>query len=136
MKSEFMVRRDPNIARELFRCFRFGLVGLAAAMVHMGVAIFLNRVSNFSVLASNAVGFLIAFSVSFLGQYYWTFRSAASMRGAVSKYFLIAMMAFLVNNLVLVWLVEQNVVGDVEALLIAAAVIPAITYLLGRFWVF
>jgi putative flippase GtrA len=115
---------------------RFITTGLAAAAVHLTVALTLISYSGVAALPANLVGFLTAFAASFTGQYYWTFRSTRSLSSAIRRFFLVAFGAFLVNNVVLITLLDIDVMSEPMAVTLAVFVIPAISYALGRFWAF
>ena len=121
---------------ELLFVSRFGLIGVAATVTHLVVAFALLKVSRLPVLGANLVAFLIAFGVSFSGNYFWTFRARGGIRSAVGRYLLIASTAFLINNVVLVALIRDDRLSPFAATAVAALVVPCFTFLASRFWGF
>jgi putative flippase GtrA len=123
-------------AEELLTVSRFSLVGIAAAGIHIGIVWILIAQTDISVLIANFVAFLVAFGFSFIGQYFWTFRSTSNLRRTLLRFFSVALGAFITNNLILVVLLNTQLLDDLLAAVFAVFVIPLITYLAGRFWAF
>ncbi|MFN2202597.1 MAG: GtrA family protein [Caldilineaceae bacterium] len=114
--------------------YRFVIVGLVAAAVHVGVAWTLIVHFDTSPMAANFSGFGLAFATSFIGQYVWTFRSSRRLIDAILRFALISAGAFGVNNLLLWSVLHENLVPAPAATVAAACVIPAVSYLGNRFW--
>lgn len=123
-------------AEELLTVSRFSVVGITATCIHIGIVWILISESAQNVLIANFVAFLVAFAFSFIGQYFWTFRSTSDLRQTLIRFFFVALGAFLANNLSLVALLRVELLSDLFAAVFAAFVIPLITYLAGRFWAF
>ena len=115
---------------------RFTLVGLAAACVHIGIVWGLITQLGIEALLANFVAFLTAFIVSFTGQYLWTFRSDRAWQSALKRFFLVSLSGFALNNIALITLLSLEFMSDSHAAILAACIIPAITYLAGRLWAF
>lgn len=112
------------------------LVGVAAACVHISIVWALITELGIEALLANLAAFLTAFSVSFMGQYLWTFRSKRYWQSAIVRFFLISLLGFAANNLVLITLLDMGVMSDSLAAVLSACIIPVVTYLAGRFWAF
>jgi len=125
-----------RIVREVFTAGRFGLVGVTATAVHVLVVWLLLELTQLPVLAANFFAFLTAFCVTFLGNYYWTFARQGDPRQALKRLFSVSFAAMVVNNVVLVWLVGRGWLSEFHSALVALAVIPVITFLASRLWVF
>ena len=122
--------------RELATAFRFGLVGLAATGVHVGVAWLLLALTGVHPLVANTCAFVVAFTVSFSGHYYWTFRAPGQPARAVLRFVLIALVGFATNSVVLAGLLRTGLVSDRVAIAAALVIVPAITFLGSRLWGF
>lgn len=129
--SGSMARR---IRQELSLLSRFSLVGIVATAVHMSVVWFLISRNGMSPYAANVIAFLMAFMVSFSGQYYWTFVSTQHWRVAFARFFLLSGTAFLFNNLLLASILSANILSAALATVLAAGSIPVFTYFLARYW--
>jgi len=122
--------------QEVLTLSRFTLVGITAAFVHIGIVWVLITQHGIETLLANLVAFLMAFMVSFTGQYLWTFRTKRYWQSALIRFFLISLAGFSGNNIVLISLLDMGVMSDSFAAILSACVIPIVTYLAGRFWAF
>ena len=115
--------------------FVFGLVGVAAAAVHTGVFAAL-RESLWPEVA-NALGFVVAFGVSFVGHRRFSFADTTTgVTQSLLRFGATALLGFVTNELsfVLMWRVLQW--PDLPSLWVAMLVAAIQTFLLGRFWAF
>ncbi len=115
--------------------FWFLLVGAAAAATHMAV---------FSVVQpylwpelANAVGFCIAFFVSFAGHRLLSFTDARTSVGtSLGRFALTALAGFASNEIAFTLLLRALHWPALLALLAALLIAAGQTYLLSRFWAF
>ena len=122
--------------QELFMLVRFGIVGVVATLVHMAVAAFLVHSETANVYLANLVAYLTAFIVAFSGHFFWTFNNGGPLGQAIWRYFVISASAFGVNNLVLLTLVQSGLVSKVSSVIVAAAIVPVLSFFASRFWGF
>jgi putative flippase GtrA len=125
-----------QIKYEVLMLLRFSIVGLIATSVHVGLVWVLITRLSIGPFMANSISFLIAFGVSFTGQYIWTFRSARVLSDAIKRFFLVSFSAFGLNNIILALLLTIGFFPDYIAAILAVFIIPIYTYLLGRFWAF
>jgi putative flippase GtrA len=115
----------------------FVAVGGTAAAVHFGIVVLLVELLRTPPLAANVAGWLVAFVVSFLGQWQLTFASrGTSWQHALPRYFVLSLAGFVVNEggyAVLLHFTALPYDAALAAVLLAVAVM---TYLLGSRWVF
>lgn len=128
--------RKRQAAEELLKAWRFTLVGIGGATIHLSVVWFLIAHWAIPPLMANLVAFLAAFGPSFAGHYRWTFRSNRHWKSALARFQLVTWTAFLVNNLALVALLDLHLLPSALTAVLAACVIPVFTFLAGRLWVF
>ena len=121
---------------ELLMLGRFFIIGIAATLLHISVALGAIRIFEWPVFPANLVAFLAGFTLAFIGHYHYTFRAAADYRRALRRYFIISGTAFAVNNMLLLTLVKSGALGDIVSVILAAAVIPLISYAASRLWGF
>jgi putative flippase GtrA len=88
-------------------------------------------------LLANALGWMIAFLVSFAGHYWLTFRHTAQPIGmAIRRFFTISAITFCVNEASYSWLLRTTRLRyDVLLALILIAV-ACMTFLASRLWAF
>lgn len=128
--------RGTKLRRELGTLTRFGVVGLAATAVHLVVAFGLMRVPGVAVISANAVAFVCAFGVSFLGHYHVTFGAPGKQGRAFRRFLATGLGNFMMNNGVLALLLKASWVGPRASIVLAIAVIPLATFLVARCWAF
>ena len=110
-------------------------VGGAAALTHMGVfALVQNHMwPEFA----NALGFCVAFFISFGGHRLLSFRDAAtSVRTSFGRFLLTALAGFATNELVFILLLRGLDWPSLVALFFALVFAAGQTFLLSRFWAF
>ena len=132
------VKRFPNVdfLREILTAGRFGLVGLLATVVHIAIVWVLLALTNITPVLANTLAFMVAFSISFVGNYLWTFRSPGSPRRAILRFFVIAASAFIANTLVLAFLVGKGWFSPVVSAILSASLVPAVSFFASRLWGF
>lgn len=115
----------------------FVAVGCAAAAVHFGVVVLLVEWLRWPPLAANVAGWLLAFLVSFLGQWRLTFASRGTpWRHALPRYFLLSLGGFAANEGAYAVLLHLTPLPYQVALGIVLLAVAVMTYLLGSRWVF
>ncbi len=119
---------------------RFGLVGGAAAGVH--VSVFLIAVERCSVdaLWANFGAWVVAFIFSFSGHFYWTFDNARSDHGrsaaeTLPRFLAVSLLGLMLNSLVVV-VVELVALPYGFAAILMATLVPGITFGVSRAWAF
>ena len=120
---------------------RFGVVGLLATGVHILVFIGCIEILNIVPLWANFPAFLCALVTGFVGHFTWTFRMhhralLNHWRAALFKFTLVSFTGLGLNTLV-VYLVV-NLLGHPYpyAVLLMVTVVPAIVFLMQKFWTF
>ncbi|MDD5332312.1 MAG: GtrA family protein [Rhodoferax sp.] len=115
--------------------FWFLLVGASAALTHMAVFT-LARSSMWPELA-NALGFCIAFFVSFAGHRLLSFKDAATSVGtSLARFAVTAIAGFASNEIVFVLLLRGLRWPSLLALFVALLFAAGQTFVLSRFWAF
>ena len=115
----------------------FLLVGCAAALTHLGVFIWLDHVSDLWPELSNAIGFVVAFVVSFAGHRRLSFSDArTSLLQSLWRFGATALAGFGCNEVVFVLLHRVWGWPGLTSLIVALVVAAGQTFVLGRFWAF
>jgi putative flippase GtrA len=114
---------------------RFIGVGSLATLAHVGMALLANLLGA-APLAANTIGFLCSATVSYLGNFYWTFASASEHRQSIGRFAAMCALAFSLTTAIAY--VVQSVLAwpFAVALLLMIATVPPMNFLLGRLWVF
>jgi putative flippase GtrA len=115
--------------------FWFLLVGGAAALTHMAVFALLQE-RMWPELA-NALGFCVAFFVSFGGHRYLSFSdTATSVATSLGRFAVTAVAGFVSNEVIFVLLLRVLKMSALLALFVALVFAAGQTFLLSRFWAF
>jgi putative flippase GtrA len=115
--------------------FWFLAVGGAAALTHMGVFALAHH-RMWPELA-NALGFLVAFFVSFFGHRLLSFKDAStSVATSFKRFAVTALAGFASNELVFIVLLRALELPSLVALFLALVFAAGQTFVLSRFWAF
>lgn len=122
----------------LTRLFRFGVVGIAATVIHFVVAVGAVQIGNFPPQLANVLGFGVAFCASFLGQWRWTFaqRTTVPVARALPLYLMVSIGGFVANALAYEWLLTHTAWRYDVALASVLVAVAAVTFAVSRWWVF
>lgn len=113
----------------------FTAVGVAAALTHL--AVFALTQHRMWPELANALGFVVAFGVSFAGHRHLSFRDAGtSALQSLRRFGATALAGFAVNEAVFVLLLRAFGWPSWLALVLALVVAAGQTFVLGRFWAF
>jgi putative flippase GtrA len=112
------------------------MVGVAATLTHITVANAVLALVIGLAYAASAVGFVVAFAVSYLGHYHFTFAKDSGYGQSLPRFFLVALTGFLGSLLVLKVIAAQGAIPQAVSLTLSILVIPGLTYLAARIWAF
>ena len=113
----------------------FLLVGSAAALTHLLVFSWTRQAIRPEL--ANALGFGVAFAVSFAGHRRLSFRDAATTVGtSLRRFMLTALAGFACNELVFIALLRGLDWPTMAALVAALLLAAAQTFVLSRYWAF
>ena len=115
--------------------FWFLAVGGTAALVHMGVFALVH--DHMLPELANALGFVIAFGVSFAGHRWLSFKDATtSVRTSLGRFAVTALAGFASNELIFALLLRVAGLPALVALFVALVFAAGQTFLFSRFWAF
>ena len=120
---------------EALTALRFGIVGILATLVHYGTLTSLLSYAGMGPVPSNFIAYGLAVVVSFVGHHYWTYRARGPVIVSFVKFLSASFAAFLVSTLLLVALLHVQTPKPIAAFL-AVAIVPVITFVAFRLWVF
>lgn len=127
---------DEGAWRKLLgELFRFGIVGITATLTYVGASFFAAS-TGFSPYLANLVGYLASVAISYFGHAVITFRSSKPHSVQGPKFVAVSCLTYGLTNLIVFAVVDLMEHSFMAATLAVACSIPAITWLLSRFWVF
>lgn len=113
----------------------FGLVGISATLVHVGVAWWLIAQTAMSGFVANACGAAAAFGVSYLGNARITFLSERGLWEGAARYLAVTLTSLALTSAILALTQVAGWPTYAYALIVVVTVPPA-TFLLAKFWAF
>jgi putative flippase GtrA len=115
--------------------FWFGSVGLVAAVVHLLIFEGLRHVIRPEL--ANLGGFLVAFSVSFVGHRRLSFKGTQTpVHQSLIRFWVTAIAGFLVNELSFMFLLHSLAWAVWPALVVSLVLAAGQTFVLSRWWAF
>ena len=119
---------------------KFSFVGVFVTLIDFSIYFTLTRLFLWweeHFLYANGAAFLTALSVSFFVNKLWAFRNNhKSYRKQYTKFFISNLVALLISQLILYYLVSILSIGDIFAKPIAVAIIVLFNFFSYKFWVF
>lgn len=112
------------------------MVGLASTGTHFVVLALFYQGLGVGILYSTFIAYSVAFMLSYIAHYHYTFRSDGDHRTAILKFLVSSGIGLLWNLLIMYLLVEKFAVNYVIAFIFMAAVVAMNTFILGKIWVF
>lgn len=116
--------------------FTFGMVGGLATLTHVAVGLGLTGAGWMEPFQANFVAFLLAWCVSYFGHHRYTFQSGAGHARAMPRFLATAIVGLALNQAIVYAVVDRLGWSYPVALVLIVAVVPAIIYLISRFWAF
>jgi putative flippase GtrA len=115
----------------------FIAVGCTAAAVHWFVVVALVSHGGWRPLTANVIGWLVAFTVSFVGHHRLTFSAhGAPVWPSALRFFLVSALGFAVNETAYALLLRWGGQHYGLALAVVLLGVAVVTYLLSRHWAF
>jgi putative flippase GtrA len=115
--------------------FWFLVVGGAAALTHM--LVFVLARDHLWPEVANAVGFVVAFGVSFVGHRWLSFHDAGTtVKQSLGRFAITALAGFATNEVVFVAVLRALAWPSLLALVLALLVAAGQTFVLSRLWAF
>ena len=128
-----ILAKGPVISKEVYR---FLIVGLLATIVHSICLIvfveFLQQPATFS----NLGAFFVAVVTSYIGHFYWTYKTSSTHQKTFTRFFILAFVGFILNYLIFYLMVDTMKWHYLVALSVVITTIPLLTYLGQKYWVF
>lgn len=131
-------RHPIQATKKLFQSqwARFTLMGFFATLVYYLLGLFFVSLLKLPLLVGNTLAFILSFAVSFLGQARWTFKSNRSIPDTLPKFALAQVFALFLNSFIIDTLCRRLTVPYPLAMIAAIIIVPVITYLICKFWIF
>ncbi|MBX9705378.1 MAG: GtrA family protein [Gammaproteobacteria bacterium] len=122
--------------KNFFQLFRFGVVGVAAAIVNYLVVILLVELLHWLPLIANIIGFSLGFQVSYFGHRFWTFSHKQHTIQSLPKFIFVAILGFSCNESVFALMLHFTALPYTISLIVAILAAATVTFSCSKFWVF
>lgn len=117
------------------RLLRFGLVGLVTTATYALVSLLIIEKFGLPALIASMIGFMSATGISYLGHALFSFRVKGDHKNFVWRFLVLAGGGF-ISVTGLVWLLDVLNVSPRMTIALVVLIIPLLTYLFNRLWVF
>ncbi len=114
----------------------FGTAGVIATLVHVAVGLSLNRLLGFSPLSANLIAFPAATCVTLISNSRFTFRGHGGGTASFAKGAATVLFGLGLNQLIVLIVTDLAGLPYEAALIAVIAIVPAVTFLLFKFWAF
>lgn len=115
---------------------RYALVGIAAAVGHYGTLIGLVETGAAGAVAASLAGFVVGGVISYVLNRRFTFESDRSHGGAVPRFAVIAVAAFLMTGALMWAFTAFTPLHYLLAQLVTTGIVLVWTFFANRFWTF
>ena len=114
----------------------FGVSGVIATLVHVAVGVSLNRFVGLSPFTANLIAFPIATCVTLFSNSRLTFKGHGGGAKSFGKGLATVLFGLALNQLIVVIVTDSLGYPYEIALIVIIATVPAVTFLLFKFWAF
>ena len=114
----------------------FGTAGVIATLVHVVVGVSLNSLFGFSSLWANLIAIPIATCVTLFSNSRITFRGHRGGKTSFAKGLMTVLFGLGLNQFIVLIVTDYAELPYEAALVVVIAIVPAVTFLLFKFWEF
>ena len=125
-----------GFVREFWCLARFSAVGVLVTIIHIGVAMIGVTVADANPTVSSMIGYAVAFLVSYIGHFRFTFAVPGRYRDYLMKFAVTSLASFVLSTGVVGFATAILKIDYRPVLISLAIVVPVCNYLVNRFWVF
>lgn len=116
---------------------RYGLVGIVATIIHSGIALMMHEWLGVDPFWSHAAGFCGGLISAYFGHYHYSFKDDGAHKNRFPKFVISSLVGFgLHQGGVLVLVNQFQLDYSTQALPLLMVAVPALTFLMSKFWVF
>ena len=114
----------------------FGTAGVIATLVHVAIGVTLNRFVGLTPFTSNLIAFPVATCVTLFGNSRLTFGGHGGGVKSLARALATVLFGLVLNQIIVVVVTDLLGYTYEIALIVIIAAVPAITFLLFKFWAF
>jgi putative flippase GtrA len=141
LERSSVARASPTVTAIQRQILRFGVVGLLSTAIHAGLFLLLAAQTRFGPSLSNLIAYLAAWTVSYLGHYYFSFADPDGHQRerhaiTISRYVQASMLTLASSAAMVHLVVNVLELSYVLCVPFLVTVVPAVAFCLNRYWVF
>ncbi len=116
---------------------RYGLVGIIATIIHSGIALIMHEWIGLQPFWAHAIGFCGGLITAYLGHYHYSFKDDGAHKNRFPKFVISSLIGFGLHQGGVLLLVSYFQLDySTQALPLLMVFVPALTFLMSKFWVF
>jgi putative flippase GtrA len=119
----------------LRQVFYFGVVGISATLTNYFIAVLAFEYVGLNIYTSQFVGYIFAVTVSLFGHSKLTFQTQLTS-SVFTRFMVVSLTTLVFSEILLLFIERLLVLSHRISLLIVVIIIPVITFLLSKLWVF
>jgi putative flippase GtrA len=128
---------SDSLSMSLFERFiRFSGVGVIGTAAHYAVLVLLVQLLSADAVVASSVGAIAGAITNYYLNYHFTFQSNKSHREAMSKFFVVALIAFLANAGLMLLFTHTLNLYYLAAQILTTVIVLLITFIGNHFWSF
>ncbi len=116
--------------------FRFGIVGVMATLVHVGIATLFERAFPGLGQRANLTGYACGMLVSYLGHHRFTFALDGNHRAHVPRFLVVSFSGLAVSSLITYVVFQRLGQPFWQAMALVVLLVPPTTFVVSKFWAF
>lgn len=124
-----------TIAIHASSLLRFLIVGGFATLIHVAIVILSVEWGGIDPPLANMIAFALAFPLSYLGHYHFSFASDAAHRRTISKFISVSVACFLTGQSIMSLFHFLGIAYGIGLVAIVAT-LPIMSFVLNKVWVF
>jgi putative flippase GtrA len=115
---------------------RFVGIGLLATLAHVAVAYLARSAAGIGPYQANLAGYAAAFSISYLGNFHWTFSLRGSHGRHLVRFAAVSLLGLGITTLIIHAVTTLGGLDYAFAMLAILAIVPPFNFVLSRTWAF
>lgn len=131
-----MQKLTSTLTGELRILAKFSAVGVLATLLHLAISLNLVHFVGVPAQRANLIAFGFALVVSFVGNYFWTFRSSRSYFASIVRFAAVSGTGYFASAAIIATLARLSSLPPEVQLIAAAAAFPVISYIASRLWIY
>lgn len=138
LHTKILISNKTYHRQNFWQMFKFAIVGGIATVTHTGIFVLLIESHIATAMQANFLAFILAFLVSFLGQYHWTFKNSSNTHwtNKMTKFMIVALIGLGLNTLAIYIIVNQLHLSYQYAVVFMLTVVPVTTFIINKKWAF